>query len=514
VLSDIGWVYTHIDHDELRDTERKDGQSYVVKATIRSDNGYHAYEVNLHYTTDGENFTVATMTPTGTPNEFQSSLPGSTTDRTYAYFVSVVDAAGRSFTNPGMIETIGKHPEQGMFIFRIGADEIPPVVSHQPVEYIFEGDTDLALKAEVTDNLGVKEVLVEYMVNDGPVQTTVMDQSGATDEYDANLNFPLLAIGDHIQYRLIARDLATNENITRLPAEEFYSVTVTGIKPVQDSYSNNFNLPSADFFGSNFHITTPEGFENGAIHSDHPYGNGSGPNEESNFTFQLQIPIRIGTTNPIIKFDEIVLVEPGESGSEFGDENFFDYVIVEGSVDHGETWKPFADGYDSRDYNPWLSRYNGDILNFNSRGAGDADLFRKRTINMLENGNFSEGDEVIIRFRLFADALAHGWGWAIDNLSIQGPVTDVEKGVLPVFSVYPVPVRQDLVIELLDAERAPLHIQISDLQGRIVFDEKVGSISGNFHKSIDARFLKDGMYILKAATGNHIYTQRFVKLKQ
>jgi hypothetical protein len=514
VLSDIGWVYTHIDHQELKDTERKDGQPYAVKVTIRSDNGYDHDEVELHYSTDGKNFTVVTMAPTGVADEFQSWLPGSTTDRTYAYYLSVVDEAGRSFTNPGMIETIGKRPEQGMLIFRIGTDETPPVVAHEPVEYIFEGETDLKLEAEVTDNVGIKEVLVEYTVNDGPLQTMVMEESMATDEYKASLNFPALSIGDHIQYRLLARDLATNENITRLPEQEFFSVTVTGIKPVQDSYSSNFNLPSADFFGHNFHITTPDGFGNGAIHSDHPYSNGSGPNEESNFTFQLQIPIRIGTTNPVIKFDEVVLVEPGESDSEFGDPNFFDYVVVEGSADGGETWKTFADGYDSRDNSVWLSRYNSDILNFNSRTVGTPDMFRKRTINMLENGNFSEGDEVIIRFRLFADALAHGWGWAIDNLSIQGPVTDVEKGVLPDFSIYPVPVREDLVIEILDPERGPVQIQISDLQGRIVFNEKFEGITGDFRKSIPTGFLKDGMYIIKAASGDRIYSRRFVKLKK
>lgn len=514
VLSDMGWVYTHIDHQALKDTERKDGEPYAVRASIRSDNGYDPDEVKLHYSTDGKNFVVVTMAPTGVSNEFQSWLPGSTTDRTYAYFVSAVDAAGRSFTNPGQIETIGKRPEQGTFIFSIGPDESAPVIVHQPIEYIFEGDGDLELKAEVTDNLGVKEVLVEYIVNDGALQTVVMKQSALANEYDATLMFPALAIGDHIQYRLLARDFATNENIARLPEQDFYTVTVTGIKPVQDSYSNNFNLPSADFFGSNFHITTPQGFENAAIHSDHPYGNGSGPNEESNFTFQLQVPIRIDTTNPAIKFDEIVLVEPGETASQFGDDNFFDYVIVEGSADGGSTWKPFSDGYDARDDNSWLTRYNSDIVNFNSRAVGDPQIFRKRTINMLENGNFSAGDEVLIRFRLFADALAHGWGWAIDNLSIQGPVTDIEKGVLPAFSVYPVPVKKDLVIELHNPERGQVHIQISDLQGRILFDQELSGISGDLRKNIDAAFLKDGMYILKAASGDHVYTQRFLKLTE
>ncbi len=514
ILCDIGWIYTHADHTPLKDTERKDGQPYVVRTHIRSDNGYDPAGVELHYSVDGQNFTVLKMTATGSGDEFESSLPGTTVDGSYRYFISVVDAIGRTFTNPGTVEELGKQPEQGIYSFNIGQDLSTPEIAHQPVEYIFKGDTDLGLTAEVTDNLGVKEALVEYMVNDGPVQSTVMKPLINTDEYTATLLLPALEIGDKIQYRLIARDLAVNENITTLPDKGFYSVTVTGLMPVQDSYSNNFNLLSGDFFGSNFHIATPEGFQNGAIQSDHPYNNGSGPNEESNYFFQLQIPIRIGSTNPVIKFDEIVLVEPGESGSKFADGNFFDYVVVEGSSDGGVTWKPFADGYDSRDQSAWLTLYNSDILNFNSRAVGNPDLFRKRTINMLENGKFSEGDQVLIRFRLFADALAHGWGWSIDNLSVQGPVTDVEKGISPSFKVYPVPVKKDLIVELLNPDRISISIQISDLQGRIVLDETLTGINGDLRESIDVRFLKDGMYILKATSDDKIYTKRFLKLAE
>jgi hypothetical protein len=38
---------------------------------------------------------------------------------------------------------------------------------------------------------------------------------------------------------------------------------------------------------------------------------------------------------------------------------------------------------------------------------------------MLENGNFKAGDEILIRFKLYADQLSVGWGWVIDNLKIQ-----------------------------------------------------------------------------------------------
>ena len=70
------------------------------------------------------------------------------------------------------------------------------------------------------------------------------------------------------------------------------------------------------------------------------------------------------------------------------------------------------------------------------------------------------------------------------------------------------------MVELLNPQRGPVHIQICDVQGRILFDEKLASVTGDLRKSIDARFLKGGIYILKAASGDQIYNQRFLKLPQ
>ena len=57
-------------------------------------------------------------------------------------------------------------------------------------------------------------------------------------------------------------------------------------------------------------------------------------------------------------FDEVVLVEPGELLADFGEDEFWDYVIVEGSNDFGEIWWPLDDGYDSGDNSVWKQNYN------------------------------------------------------------------------------------------------------------------------------------------------------------
>ena len=512
ILGDMGWIYTRIGHVPLQDTERKDGQPYPVTATISSDNGYNAAQVELHYTTDGTNFTVLNMNATGSADEFAASLPGTAVNKSYAYFISVVDGAGRIFTSPGKIQESGSPPEQGTHFFRIGPDTSAPEITHEPVTFVFETAGDLELRAEVTDNLGVREVLVESSVNGNAVQTAVMSNVAGTDEYTVTVTLPALAVGDVIEYRIIATDFAAFENTAFHPSAGFHTVTVNGIQPAQDSYVNNFDQPSADFFGNSFSITTPPGFENGAIHSDHPYSNGTGINEESNYIYQLQIPIRISADNPIMKFDEVVLVEPGEEGSVFGDQNFFDYVVVEGSSDGGLTWQPFAPGYDSRDKSTWLSRYNQDIDSDNSLSAGDPTLYVMRKIDMLQSQQFNAGDEVHIRFRLFADALAHGWGWAIDNLSIQGPVLGVEASPLTLFRVYPVPAATRLSIEFAGATDHTVSLEILDVQGRLMYSGRLPSGAGERRTDIDVASFDDGLYILKARSGDLFYFRRFLKL--
>ena len=511
MLADMGWVTTRIEHEPLKDTERKDGQPYVITARINSDNGYKPATVKIHYSSDGANFSVANMMLTGSPDEYRFSLPGKTTNWGYAYFISVDDVDNRTFTSPGKIQSVGKAPEQGTHFFNIGPDLTEPEILHNPVEFISDVDNGLLLVAEVTDNLGLKEVLVEYKFDDGAVATVVMANVIGANEYKVKIDLPQLAIGDEVQYRLVARDRAQQENITILPADGFFIARVTGIMPVQDGYSNDFNEPTADFFGGSFSISTPAGFEDGAIHSDHPYKNGAGPNQESSYVYQLQVPIRINEIDPVIKFEEIVLVEPGEQTSDFGEDGFYDYVVVEGSVDGGASWKAFADGYDSRDQGVWLTRYNADVSGDDSQSKGDSSLFRPRTINMTESGDFIPGNEVLIRFRLFADQLAHGWGWAIDNLSIQAPVTGNEQPQSSALAVYPIPSRTELIVDFSDPYAGPVNIYIQDALGRLVYTESVAKNSPIL-KRIDIGSFKDGVYVLRLKSGENFFTLKFLKV--
>lgn len=437
MLADMGWVNTLIQHTPLPNTENV-STPYVVKVTLAPDqlNGYNynSGEVKLHYTTNDVDFTTVSMTATGNPNEFSGALPSTGSAITYGYYISVKDNLNRTLVKPGIYTEDGEAPVNFYYLFEAGPDTRSPIITHSPTPFLLATDTELTIEAVITDNIGVLSASLDYQINGVNQPSVLLTLKPDTDStYTVTVPLPALQNGDNVKYRIRAKDSSVAQNEAAKPgASTFYTINVVTLAATQNSYSNDFNTVSSDFFGDNiFSITTPSGFSNGAIHTNHPYPNGTGTGFTSNYVYQLRIPIRLKSLDATIKFDEIVLVEPGEDGSEFGDDNFFDYVVVEGSKDGGITWKALADGYDSRDNADWLAKFNSGFDNEefpNSTGQGIPSLYKQRTIDMISNGNFVANDVIVIRFRLLTDQLVHGWGWAIDNIKIQ--IDDVPPTLL------------------------------------------------------------------------------------
>jgi hypothetical protein len=434
MLSDMGWVNTHIDHTPVNLVSLN--VPYLLLAKVGSDNGYDPAKVKIFYTKQsGGTEASLTGTPTGNPDEFSFSIPASANPDSLFYFISATDNINRIFTNPGKFVKSQNPETQGRFAVGLGPDTKAPVITHTPKTFILASSASLKLDVTVADNVGVQEVFVDYWINNNAQPSVAMVQNGTistisaslkptySSNYTATLNFAvgLIKDGDKITYQIRAKDSSIAQTIGFSPSSTTtHSLNVVGLAATQDSYTNNFdNLVSADFFGDpQFGIIKPPNFTNGAIHSIHPYPEGkTSPSDSLVFIYQLRIPIRVKAQNATIQFDEIVLVEPGEPNSKFGTPAFYDYVAVEGSKDGGQKWVSVADGYDSRDNPDWLSRYNSSIVGDNSQAIGDPTLYKSRALNLLTK--FAAGDEVVIRFRLFSDHGAAGWGWAIDNLKIQ-----------------------------------------------------------------------------------------------
>ncbi len=269
----------------------------------------------------------------------------------YFYYITAKDIKNRFFRLPS--EAPGEY-----YTVTIGVDTEKPVIVHSPIPYFVTTENEIPVTANVDDNLGVDTVYIEYSINNTQQQPFGLTLDSATIYKGI---FPViidnLNDGDEINYRIVAIDSSLAKNTATSPSNDYYSFKIERIfKPVVQ-YFNDFNTSTVDFVLYDFEVYTDSGFVNGSLNSPHPYPSPKQNNMDFNFTTLLKHPI-ILQQNASISYDEVVLVEPGEPLSKYGDDNFWDYVIVEGSKDEGKTWLPLIDGYDSGDNANWLSNYN------------------------------------------------------------------------------------------------------------------------------------------------------------
>ena len=174
---------------------------------------------------------------------------------------------------------------------------------------------------------------------------------------------------------------------------------------------------------SDSNVSKPAGFSKYGLNSKHPYESPEDNSKSIEYTAILRHPLKFDESGMLFSFNEVVLVEPGEAGSVFGSSDFYDYVIVEGSKNFGKTWFNLIDGYDSRLFPSWETAYNSSIVGDNSTFVGTESMLQKHTFLYRPSDNISAGDTILVRFRLFSDPFANGWGWVIEDLKI-GPLVD------------------------------------------------------------------------------------------
>lgn len=505
ILADMGWDFTHIIHEEIKDRETLTGP-IPVEAQIKTDSGIDSSSVYLVYSTDGfQNADSIPLNYDEAKGLFTYDWTG-LNDGVYDYYITVTDVNDRKYYAPADV------PDD-YYEFMIGSDLVSPVVSHTPITFMTLENPEVDVVVKASDNIGIQSVVVEYNVNNGPMQSMDLPQDSA-DYYKATLQLSNLADGDSIQYRIIATDSSSNNNQTILPESGFYTFYVDGFSDPVTHYTNDFNSTTRDFISADFQVSTPEFFSNGALNSPHPYPSPDQDNTEYNLTTILKHPI-ILDDEAKMSYDEVALVEPG-TDSIFGSVNFYDYVIVEGSKNGKDNWLPLLDGYDSRANSSWLSAYDSNVTSSgNSLAVGKESEYVNRQFSMTANGNFAVGDTIFIRFRLFSDPYAIGWGWAIDNLKIQDTPTDAS---LIIYSpgelqLYPNPAQDNVFVKGdFGSYVNQLDISIYNSFGQVVSNEVVNVDSKQFMKQFDVGNLAPGLYLITFRFDNgQVITRKIVK---
>lgn len=502
MLGDLGWINTRIIHHPAGDTE-KNLSVVELAAEIKSDTLFNKDKVGVVYSFN--NFhTRDTIYLTSTNNIYKTtvSIPSYNSDLQYYFFTE--DCFKRLYKSPSLDEFKYKS--------YIGTDTVKPVMQHTPISYCLQTVDSLSFRALAADNIGIDSVYVEYKINDGAINHIGL-KHGTFDQYNSVIEAKHLGLhgGDSIKYRIVAIDSAMVANTTVLPKNGFYSFPVERITSVINNYSTDFSLAAPDFFNIGFNISKPVGFSKYGLHTKHPYESPEDNAENIEYTAMLRHPVKIDDSGLIINFKEIVLVEPGEPGSVFGSNDFYDYVIVEGSVDFGKTWTGLAAGYDSRIDASWESDYNNYISGMNSTYLGTESMFMKHAIYFRPTDKIAAGDTMLLRFRLYSDPYANGWGWAIEDLKLNPLIDAVEKTTSETLNVYPNP--GNGVINLNKQENynysAPFRYSVYNSSGFCFIRQQLSDGSG----IIDLSSYPSGIYIIVIQQNNEIVTFKYSLIK-
>ena len=508
MFGDWGWIHTRFDHEPVIDAEDI-VQPFTVITKILSDTTFFEDSTFVYYSLDGfTSYDSIKLTPTANPDEFSADIPVPAVDTTIHYYLSTYDYFDRHYTSPPYVPDV-------YYSFYVGPDTVYPVITHVPIEFTLVSNDSVKFQATVTDNLGIDSVYIEYYLNETEQEPVTMLYD-TLNKYSGYMIFSegTLQMGDSILYRIVAVDSSLNANLAYNPTGGYYKIIVDEIRDVQDAYQNDFDTDSDDFLFTGFSITSPQGFSDTALHTFHPYESPDVENETIEFTAQLKIPIHLKDTGAYMSFDEIVLVEPGESGTSYGDAEFWDYVIVEGSKDRGKNWFAIEPGYDCKRESFWLTRYNSNISGNNSLAVGTPDLYQYHHIDLLQDDNFAGGDTILIRFRLFSDPYAHGWGWVIDNLKIQGDVTIGEKKIIAPedFHIYPNPSSGSFTISgTFNQPVKQLNFVITDLVGRQIYSRELLHTGDSFNEQFNITNQPAGLYLVVIRADNQKIVRKLLK---
>lgn len=421
ILDDLGWINTRIIHNAPGDTESNISQ-IEMKAEIKSDTSYNRSFVGVVYSFD--NFLTKDttyMTSPGTDDKYTATINIPSYNSTLLYYFFVEDYFKRIYRSPSLNDIL-------KYKMYIGKDTIKPVITHSPLTYLLESADSIKLTATAIDNLGVDSVYAEYKVNNG-ISSYFGLNSFKNNLYKGSIKAKNLNLngGDSISYRIYAIDKAAVPNSAALPKTGYFTIKIEDIGNVVESYSTNFANSTSDFFNIGFSIQKPDGFAAYGLHTKHPYESLEDNDKIIEYTAMLRHPLKFKESGLMINYNEVVLVEPGETGSTYGSDGFYDYVIVDGSMDLGKTWIDIIDGYDSRYSASWEAAYNSPIAGQNSLYTGKETMLKKHTVFIPPSAKISAGDTLLVRFRLYSDPFAHGWGWVIQDLKINPLIDAVEK---------------------------------------------------------------------------------------
>jgi Zn-dependent metalloprotease len=229
-----------ISHTPLGDTEDVIGP-YVVTANITSVQPLNPASLLLYWGTGAGFPNSVLLTATGNPNEYSASLPGQPGGTDVRYYLTASDTQGGTATHPAGAP--GNYHQ-----FHVGPDVTPPVIVHTEMRDQALMRWPASVRATVTDNLGVASVVVEWMKNSAPMTPFALSRIGSTNDWEGLFNTTQaeMAVGDYVEYKIVATDNSSQMNQTLSPPSGYWDFNIIDVLGVVLVITDDDGLKAPD----------------------------------------------------------------------------------------------------------------------------------------------------------------------------------------------------------------------------------------------------------------------------
>lgn len=215
---DMSQYIPQISHTPLHDTEDLTGP-YDVFAAVTSNVAPIDSVILFYWTSLNPGATTSVVMAPVVGDTFHAQIPGPGAEADIFYYIYAVDTTGAFNTDP-MGAPSNAHQ------FHVGTDVTPPTITHTPIRSQFpQTRWPAVVRAQVTDNLGVDTVYVEWTYN-GTSQSPFGLTPQGGDQYEGAFPLPAVNLGDVIEYRIVAIDASSGANQTTEPASGYHTFTI------------------------------------------------------------------------------------------------------------------------------------------------------------------------------------------------------------------------------------------------------------------------------------------------
>ncbi len=505
ILAELGWKTVDFEFDPIKDLEKSVAE-WPLQVGINADDDEFK-NIRVVYSFDG--FSTAKYSEL-LPNETSANYFGNLLFDFYSgkveYYIEATTSDNRTYRHPA------EAPSKS-FSMNIGPDYFVPDLYHNPVKLYTGNFKEIDLLAEASDNMGIKNIKVDYKIN-GNLHESIYLSNEEKNVFSGILQLPFKpGENDRLEYRITAEDVSARNNKRSYPAIGFQEIRIYSQYEPVTSYSTTFENDLDDFVNADFSVSPVNGFKGSLLHTAPPYPVSVIENDKANLIAQLKYPLII-QQDGLLKFDEVVLVEPGEHVDQHNEPVLYDYVIVEASKDGGSTWLSISEKYNSGSNDNWYSAFTKSFSGNTSTALPHESMFVNHTINLTKNTGLEAGDTAIFRFRLASDNSVNGFGWAIDNLEIQESQNDQEEFLAEDnYLLYPNPAKNHLFIEWPKKDKnTNLNVIITDLLGKIIRQENNIEPTFSPKTKIDLTDVNPGIYLVSINHGMEVLaTNKIIK---